>query len=227
MSNILIAPTEPTEIKRLGASSSVPESYGVDIFWHAKPIGLCGVQRKELTDFIASMQDGRLAKEVVQMQNLDLKAVIVEGKGRWTRDGELLHNWSRCTRRQLRGFLWSMRSEGVWVETTDSVEDTVKTVAWLKAWTEKGDHSSLKSRSGPKRSSWGHVSERSYAIHLLSSFQGVGPKTAEAILDHFGGVPLSWDVTEEELIQVDGVGKLTAKRLVKALEIAEEGKDAA
>lgn len=217
MSSILIAPTEPQEVKRLGASSPVPESYGVDIFWHAKPIGLCGVQRKELTDFIASMHDGRLAKEVVQMKNLDLKAVIVEGRGRWTRDGVLLHNWSRVTRQQLRGFLWTMRSKGIWVEATDDIHDTVQTVEWMKTWTEKEEHSSLKSRSGPERSSWGHVSERSWSIHLLTGFEGIGPKTAEAILDHFGKVPLRWEVEEDELMEVPGVGKLTARRLVRAL----------
>jgi Holliday junction resolvasome RuvABC DNA-binding subunit len=56
-------------------------------------------------------------------------------------------------------------------------------------------------------------------VHLLQGLEGVGVDLAGKIIDHFGRAPIRWedDVTVEELCKIDGIGKLTAERLIVAL----------
>jgi ERCC4-type nuclease len=91
----------------------------------------------------------------------------------------------------------------------------------LAKWSEKPEHNSLSKRSNP-RSSWGHVENKDWGVHLLQSFEGVGVDKAAAIWDHFGGVPFSWQVTEKELCQVPGIGKTLAQRMINAMRKVEE-----
>lgn len=223
MSGFLIAPTEPDEIKSLGKVSSAPERNGADILWATKGYGLVGIQRKELNDLVSSIHDGRLAKEVAQMQGLKLRGLIVEGRGRWTRDGALINEYTQSivTKEQIKKLLLTVRSKGVWVDWTDNIEDTCETLRWLKDWSEKEAHTSLHTRPGPTgRDGWGTVSNKDYAIHLLTSMPNVGPVVAENILEHFGGVPLEWRVGKEDLMEVPGVGKVRAEKMMKVLEAA-------
>ena len=225
VAGLLIAPTEPPQLKRLGDSSSVPESYGVDVLWGGVD-GLCGLQRKEIGDLVASMQDGRLGKEVVQMLDGDLsvKVLLVEGRGKWSEDGAMLKGYGPEVKRgQVRAFLYSIRSKGVWVEVSDDLNDTADVVAGLVRWSRKAEHKALLGRPGPSGdAAWGKVGRREWAVHLLSGFEGIGAGVAESIIDHFGEVPLQWRVTEKELQEVPGIGKVRAKKLVQALERMEE-----
>lgn len=209
------SPTEPAALRALGTTSSLPERYGADFFWSAQR-QLWGVQRKEISDLIASKHDGRLEVELGQMTRLDVAVLIVEGRLRWTDDGDLLDGWNNLSRRQLRGMLWTVRQRGLWVEYTDGHADTADTLRWLVDWSRKPRHSGLRGRPAPA-GSWGQVTNRDWGVHLLTSFQGIGFATAEAMWDHFDGVPIRWEVGEKELMDVPGVGKGRAKKLVKAL----------
>src|SRR5512139_620381 len=87
---MMIAPTEPAALRALGTVKLTPERFGVDIMWGSTVTGLCGIQRKEISDFFASMTDGRLAKERAQMQGLDLRVLVIEGRPMWTTEGVLV-----------------------------------------------------------------------------------------------------------------------------------------
>jgi ERCC4-type nuclease len=216
---MLVAPTEPRTIKSLGKSSSVPEKWGADIFFSANG-SLVGVQRKEISDLIASVQDGRLAKEMSQMQNLGLAVLVVEGRLKWSSDGVLLGRdygitWTRTAHRNL---LMSVQARGVKVESTDDAADTVCAVLNLQEWARKPSHHGLMRRPGPV-SPWGKAQNEDWASHLLQGFEGVGPELAKNILQHFGGrVPLEWRVDEKALRAVKGLGPKRARALIAALE---------
>lgn len=213
---MFVAPTEPPQIKVLGKSSSLPEAWGSDLMWPAKG-GMAGVQRKEFSDLIASLRDGRLAKELAQMQQLAWRLLIVEGKPKWTMSGELLDGYTNFTKKQLRGVLWSAQQRGCWTIQTDSMTDTIETVTWFQQYTMKAKHNTLQGRPKPA-GIWGKPTSRDFVLHILTSFPGVGPERAEAIIEHFGGkAPLSWRCTEAELAQVPGVGSSTARKMMEAL----------
>lgn len=219
-----VAPTEPTVIKQLiepdGVVSLLPEKYGCDVLWFVGK-QRWGVQRKELKDFIQSVGDGRLSKEIAQMRCADLGMcmVLIEGKINWSTEGELIWNTRGqvITRSQWRGMLWSIRNEGVHIDFTKDKQDTVEYIRMLGKWSAKEKHVSIMRRPGPANY-WGSASNVDYAVHVLQGFDGIGLDRAKAIVQHFGGLPLSWDVSETDLSRVKGIGKVLAKKLVSALE---------
>lgn len=217
---LFIAPTEPPRLRDIGEVSLVTERNGVDVLWAAQG-GLWGIQRKELSDLVASKSDGRLAKELAQMSGLEVAVIVVEGRPTWTNEGVLMSEWAELSRRQLHGMLWSCRLRGVWIEYTEDLDHTIDVVRWLRDWSRKGRHSGMRGRPKPD-GNWGKVSDREWAIHLLSGMEAIGPTMAERIWEAFGRVPLAWTVTEEEMLEVPGIGPKRARSLMKALEGKDE-----
>ena len=214
---MLVSPTEPKMLRELGSTSPVPESYGADFLWPSSVWGLVGVQRKELSDFVASVMDGRLAMEIAQMQQLGLKLLVLEGNESWTNDGYAMWTRTRWSRSQHLGKLWSIQSDGCWIATTQGVTDTSILLSLFTRWTAKQRHTGS-TRTRPTGDEWGKSGNREWAIHLLQGFKGIGPKQAEAIYEWFDGVPISWDVEVHDLMEVDGIGLKRAEALIEALD---------
>lgn len=212
---------QPAAIRALGKSSRRPEEFGADIlFAVSNPDRLVGVQRKDIKDLIASVHDGRLEREVKQLTSgrLAVAVLAVEGKACWTTEGMLAERGWQWTRQQHRGLLWSIRSRGIWVEWTDHPDDTAAMARDLEKWLSKDRHHSLSRRPGPGATSvWGKANNHDWACHLLMGLEGVGPELAERIVQQFNGPPLTWTCTEEELMQIPGIGRKRAQQLLDAL----------
>lgn len=215
---MIISSTEPPLLRALGHVSQVPERYGVDILWHSKVSGLCGIQRKEYPgDFVASVQGGRLSKEIGQMQTLDLRVLLLEGRPNWTTDGKAVGQYVRWTKTAHRRELCSVQARGVWVLTSDNLDDTIGTIWDVLHWSNKPKHYSTQTRPKPRGDRWGRITNRDWQLHLIQGIDGVGPELAERILDQVG-MPFKLGVTEDELLTVKGLGKTRAKRIVRAFD---------
>lgn len=215
---MFIAPTEPTALKAIGKVSSRPERYGVDVLFPAQG-EWCGVQRKEISDLIASVHDGRLQREVAQMQHLAKRMVLVEGRLQWTSDGVLLgkgfgRDWTRAMH---DGMMWSLQDRGIWVGTAANIGETVAAVLRFQKWCKKTKHTALTRRPGPAGDAWGTVGSKDFGMHLLMGIEGVGPELADAIWERFGGVPLEWSVGRDELLGVKGLGPKKVDRMMAAV----------
>lgn len=225
---MLVAPTEPPQLRRLGRTSLLPEHFGCDVLWTRRG-GKVGVQRKEVKDLLASVEDGRLAKEVAQMAGRVDALLVVEGKIRW-RGGHLdvRGGWGRdWTRPQLEGLLWSVQARGVAVSYSDDIAGTVELVGWWKKWHEKARHEVLDRRPGPGAGTgiWGRgPDDHDLIAWMLQAIPGVGAETARKIIDEVG-VPVMWrdGVDVDALCRVPGIGEKKAKRILKVLE-REKGK---
>ena len=196
----------------------LPERYGVDIIWRAHG-HWWGIQRKEIGDFLASVTDGRLAREVAQMKQLEGAWIALEGKQQFTIDGTLQNSkWGKAvTREQFIGMQLSLGDQGIHIVNTKDQHDTAYHAQVIAAWTMKDEHKSFMRRPGPV-AQWGKATDRDWALHFLQGFDGLGLEKCKAILDHFGRVPFAWDVTEEELMEVAGIGKTLARRLINAFK---------
>lgn len=214
----LVSPTEPLKLRAIGQTSVLPETFGVDVMFPC-PKGLVGIQRKTVADLVASVLDGRLHEGTLKMTNsLWCRTLILEGHPQWSSEGQLLgFNATRFSRDALWGILLSLQARGVWVTTTSNLDETIEWVQYLAKWAMKPDHTSLETRPGPA-SPWGVTTSRDWNIHVLQGFSGVGPGVAANIVDHFGCLPLQWTCTEKDLQQVEGIGKVRAKKLIEALE---------
>ena len=213
---ILISPTERGPLAKLGKYSSLPEKKGVDAFWVARG-KQWGVQRKEFPgDFVASMRDDRLSRELAQMATLDAAILLLEGYGTWTNSGHELTQ--AISKPQLWNYILSAcLSRGIIAWQVADAQEGASYIRSAYEWSHKPVHRSLMTRPNPT-GSWGKRGNRDWELHTLQSFDGIGPGVAGKILDHFGELPLRWTVTYDELLKVEGIGKKRAQALIDALE---------
>jgi ERCC4-type nuclease len=213
---ILVAPTEPRPLRDLGTVSSLPEKLGVDYLISSESMGTVGIQRKEVSDLVASVRDGRLQRELPLMQRLDIAILLVEGTIQWTESGENVNLRTKWTRAQHLGVLWSIQSRGIWINCVGNLAESGQYLLLLSKWAEKERHSSLNDR--PKNGSVSFASqERAEKMWVLQGLNGMGEGLAGRILDHFGELPLTWTITADELSQVPGIGKTKARKLIDQL----------
>lgn len=210
---MFVSAAEPASLRTLGQYSPLPEQYGSD-FLILCPVGMVGVQRKEVHDLIASRADGRLARELAQMKQLDVGVLLIEGRLKWTGDGVLISSRSKWTRAQHLGMMFSIQSTGIWQTSTESIMESREYLLALESWMMKETHKGLNTRPKPQ-TQWGSRNDRDWGIHAIQSVDGVGPEMAGRIFDTFG-LPFKCSVTVEELLTVDGIGKKRAEKIVRA-----------
>jgi ERCC4-type nuclease len=196
--------------------SSMPESHGCDaVSITAK--GLIGYQRKTLPDLQASLLDGRLYKELGQLQasaSISHSFLVIESTLARTIDGELLG--STISIDSLRSIIAKFSASGVGYLPTTDTGDTARCILRTSTYLASDSVESVR-RPKNLQNEWGTVNSESYALFLLQSFPAIGPKNARNIYSHFGCVPLQWTVTVEELTKVKGIGRKMAQSLIDAL----------
>lgn len=198
------------------------EDSGCDFLWRGNK-QWHGVQRKEVNDFLASLNDGRLTKEVGQMKAaVQIPLVVIEGKVRFI-NGSLASAYHRVGYREITEDSWRARlltlmSMGVHVQYSHDRADTAKWVVSAYQWSEKAEHSTASTRPGPSGDSWGKVGNKDFQVHLLCGLPGVGPRLALRIVERFGGVPIELGVGVKELMEVEGLGRVKAERIVRVFE---------
>lgn len=222
---ILVSPTEPLHVRALGKVSSSPENSGCDVLLVSRRQKL-GIQRKRFPeDLVASLEDGRLSDQLTKMASLDRACVILVGFPRWTGDGDLVwKNWSGRTWRfeSIWGAVASMALEAkvgtFWVR--DETE-FAKLVLTLEGWNGREKHTTTSTRSRPKAKGWG-LSRQVQQAHFLQGLPTVGPELAERVVEHFGGIPMRWTVTEGEMMGVHGVGKAKVTKMGEMVRFDSE-----
>jgi ERCC4-type nuclease len=196
--------------------SSVPEKFGADFMFVSPVFGRVGVQRKEISDLIASLRDDRVSREVQQLQALDQGVFIIEGRVEWTNDGALLSaRDSQFTKTQYQGICWSLQSSGFWLVHTGSMTETIESLLSLSRWAMKARHTSLLRRAGPAKDAWGTVGSKETMIHIMQGFPGVGYELGKRIVDQYGKLPLA---LTKDLSAVRGVGPKMLARIEGLLD---------
>ena len=214
---IWVSPTEPAPLRQLGDRVSMfPEEFGVDVLVAGQG-DMVGVQRKTIADFCASVQDGRLAEQVVKMGRLDMAVVLLEGKP-WFVNGALVQDgWGReISQEAWRRMIWTVRAAGIHVEEVDSLEETCTYVGQLHRWCESDGHSTLAVKGKRVQGAWGERGVRHYRMQMLCGLPGMGEELAGRVLEQVGW-PFELVV---DLTQVRGLGK---KKVGEIERIAGKG----
>jgi Fanconi anemia group M protein len=178
---------------------------------------LVGYQRKTLPDLQSSLLDGRLYLELSQLQasgGISYAFLIIEDTLQRTTEGTLLSG--TLTIDQVRSIIVKFAASGVAYLPSASVADTASLVGNVGRYIGSDSFDTVR-RPKQVRNDWGTIDSEAYALWLLQSFPGIGPKNARAILDHFGTVPIRFTVTASELQAVPGIGKKMAQTLIKSL----------
>ncbi len=226
---ILLSPSEVAlagKLKEEAITSSIPEQKGADILIYSKH-GLLGMQRKEVPhDFLSSFTDGRMSRATsLLQQGCTFTRMICEGTFKYWPDGTVHLGMTKARKKiptsynhkHIHGMLNDIEFiKGIMIRWTNDIDDTVTYIRSVVNFLEAGKHFGLYTRPSAK-GVW--VVPKAKDIHLwvLQSFPGVGPAVADKIVERFGGIPLQWTCTMEELMAVPRLSKERAAEMFNSL----------
>jgi ERCC4-related helicase len=165
-----------------------------------------GVERKTVDDFLNSLIEGKL---FAQMKNLrtaySRPLLIVEGEGLLTKRN-ISHNAI------FGSFVSIIVDFGIPIITTHSAQETADFLTVMAQREQKSGEKVVAIRGEkPTRS----ISEQQQ--FLVEGFPNVSSILAQRLLQHFGSIRALANASEEDLCQVQGIGKNTAAEILKIL----------
>ena len=214
---ILMSPSEPVELRKALQATNNPlcEEKGADILAPTGQ-GLLGIQRKVVpSDFLASLEDGRLARELPLLSNgVDFPVLLIEGTFIYGRDGRLIVD-GRPTRYSRDGITNLLRSvsyaQGIRVEHSGSLIETPDVVNGLVDYLSH-DHVSLLKR--PKlQGLWGKPNINEQLCYFYQGIQGVGVVLAHCLAKEFPNPADLVAASPDDLKALPQIGKQRAERI--------------
>lgn len=186
----------------------------VDLAWTASGRSVMG-DNKTPSDLIASVQDGRLHKQMEAAKAADIRFVNIEGS--WSRDGMTVgqagHAW---TWEAFNNLVASLQVEGIVVLHSPSQEETPRVLKAFYEWTDR-DHGSWHQpeRFFPTKADYADK-DFYLKVGMLMHLPDCGQKRAEALINAYGmrGVLGIADLTEakERWLAIKGIGPKLANK---------------
>lgn len=203
----------------------------------------CLIERVTNSGLLADIESGRMVSKLEGCAaDADIVILIIEGLILPGREGTLLQEGGYAfnyydlkgshfpegadLRMTFRRVNWHFRSVAEFltsvclrwvhkVEFTMSASETAERLKELDEYFSKGfdQHLLHLQRSRP----FTMKKEDNLQEYILSGFPGIGPERARAIIECFGTLPLRWTVDGKQLSRVEGIGKVTARKLIEAL----------
>lgn len=165
------------------------------------------VERKAVLDLVSSIRDGRLFRQARRLASCEQTGVVLV-EGRW----EVLAE-TGMRRESVQGAVVSLGLiYGLTVFWTEDVHETARVLLFAAQQLSRvREGVAIRHGYRPK-------SKRRLQQYLVEGLPGVGPSRAKALLERFGGVSRVFGATREELLEVEGLGKKLADRILWALQ---------
>lgn len=146
------------------------------------------IERKTVSDFLSSMLNKRLLKQLEELQQYKNKLLLIEG----IEEQELYHDRPEgINGNAIRGFILSILLKyQVPIIFTKNPEDTARFISILAKKQEK--EMSLKTK---KR----NLAKKEQMQFILEGFPGIGPKTARKLLEEFKTLKNIFNASQDEL----------------------------
>lgn len=157
----------------------------------------CFVERKTVDDFITSIADSRIFKQVRYLaQNCINPLLILEG------DGLYIHG--RMNANAIRGvILWiTLVKKVAFIQTHDEYDSACILLSLARKY---GSASYVQTKSFPLKHKVKSFWQRQ--VDLLTQIPGIGPKIAKDLLNSFGSISNIIQTADSELINSPFIGK--------------------
>ena len=164
------------------------------------------IERKTAKDFIDSIIDKRLFKQARELsEEFKRPLLILEGDDIY--NGMIHPN-------AVRGTIAAIAIDfGISIIPTRNSEDTAAMIKRIAVREQSGERVNIQIRTDKKPTSlW------EQQLFIIESLPNIGPVNAKNLLKHFGSVEKVISASEEELQEVEGIGKKTAKNIRKVVE---------
>ncbi|MFA5071429.1 MAG: ERCC4 domain-containing protein [Candidatus Pacearchaeota archaeon] len=132
------------------------------------------IERKTVSDFISSMINGHLSKQIDELQQYENKLLLIEG----IEERELYSDDSEgVSSNSIRGFLLSiLLKHKIPIIFTKDAEDTAKFIYVLAR---------KKEVESPLNATKKSFNKKEQMQFIIEGFPGIGPKTAKKLLEKF------------------------------------------
>ena len=160
------------------------------------------VERKTSEDFEESIIDKRLFKQLRELKKYDRPILIIEGD-----------NYIRLSEKVIKGAIISIILDyNIPIMFSSGIEETVDILLKLSEREQLQKKRTVEIRTGKRP-----MSLRERQRFIVESFPDIGPITAENLLMKFNTVENIVNAPEEKLMEVEGIGKITAKKIREVL----------
>lgn len=162
------------------------------------------VERKNHSDFVGSIVDGRIFQQAKRMkEEFERPVFIIEGNS----NRDISVNALKAT---IATLATNFRAS---VISTKNPKDTALTIFWLAKKEQQDSGREIAVRVGKKPKD-----EKKLQEQIVCGLPGVSTVICKRLLKKFGTVEGVFSTTEEELIEIEGIGKKLAKKIRKVLE---------
>ena len=172
----------PFELLSLGCEVEFRELKVADFI-----IGSIAVERKTISDFLSSMLNKRLIRQLQELQQYKKKLLIIEG----TDEQEVYNEDSNLHPNSVRGFLLTiLLNYKIPILFTKNSKDSAK---FMNLIARKEKHEpSLNAKKKARN-------KKEQMQYILESFPGIGPKTAKKLLGKFKTLKEIFNLPVEKL----------------------------
>lgn len=158
-------------------------------------VGGVAIERKTVSDFVSSMINKRLLKQLEELGQYKNRLLIVEGIEEKELYGDS-QSWTGMHPNAIRGFLLSILLKyKIPIIFTKNYEDTAKFISVLAKRKEKEMSLNVNKKS---------LNKKERLQFILESFPGIGPKTAKKLLKKFKTIRNIINAPEGELREILG-----------------------
>ncbi|MFC6796531.1 MULTISPECIES: DEAD/DEAH box helicase [unclassified Haladaptatus] len=162
------------------------------------------VERKSVSDFLDTLTGGdrSMFEQVGDAARYYGRPVVII-------EGENLYGERNVHPNAIRGALASLAVDfGASILRTEDQKDTADLLEIIASREQKTEQREVRVHGKKTKKTLTEQQE-----YVVASIADIGPVTARALLSAFGTVEAVMEATEEELMEVKGVGKVTAERI--------------
>lgn len=164
-----------------------------------------GVERKTTNDFISSIMDGRVFRQLYDLkQEFELPILIIEGRSIFESEVNIHPN---AVRGAVASVAINLRIPIIW---TRNAFETAEMLFALAKKEQIKENKSIAIRGKRKFRSENQMQE-----FLVAGLPKISTQKAKSLLKHFGSPEKIFSATEEELQEVPGIGKGLARDIMK------------
>lgn len=179
----------PSELKEKGFEIEFKELKVADYI-----IKGIAIERKTISDFISSMINKRLIRQLQELQQYNKKILLIEGLEEQELYSDNINNGVNSN--SIRGFILSIILKyQIPIIFTKNYKDTSKYIELL---------SRKKENSQPLNITKKTLNKKEQMQFILESFPGIGPKNAKKLLEKFSNLQGIFNASQEELKNIIG-----------------------
>jgi len=165
-----------------------------------------GVERKKVDDFLESLIDGKLFKQIAQLRDAYSRPVLIL-------EGEDLLTKRNINHNAIFGSLASITVDfGIPILNTKDSSETADLLKIIAQREQKEDKKSIAIRGDKIQ-----MSNRERQQFIIEGLPNVSAVIAKRLLSHFGSIKGISNASEKELLEVKGVGKNIARDITNII----------